>query len=102
MKTNVPVTLSDDERNQLAIKVDGHTSKRKVTRAEVTGIVTRLFELILNDDQFEQVSGAGAIMDAAAVPMNDRQSVPGASEFDEMFQRECGGNFINPILNSSN
>lgn len=35
MKTNVPIELSDEERNRLANVIDGKPSKRLATRAEV-------------------------------------------------------------------
>ena len=38
MKTNVPITLSDRDRLFLADLVDGKTTKRKITRAEIVGL----------------------------------------------------------------
>lgn len=38
MKTNVKIELSDEQRNQLAILLDGKTSARKVTRKEVIAL----------------------------------------------------------------
>lgn len=35
MKTNVPITLTDEERDRLANLLDGKVSKRLATRAEV-------------------------------------------------------------------
>ncbi len=49
MKTNVAVTLSDEQRNRLAIALAGKNVKRKVTRREVKSLVEGFFEAMLSD-----------------------------------------------------
>lgn len=68
MKTNVAITLTDEQRSHLANLLDGKPSKRLATRAEVNALVNAfvqaLEELNIDDvdpgpgDRAELVTGA--------------------------------------------
>ena len=47
MKTNVKVSLTDDERNCLAVLFDGKQSKRLATRAEIVDFVDACIDAAL-------------------------------------------------------
>ena len=86
MKTNVPVELTDQERDILANKIDGKKTSRLATRAEVCAITLRLFDLVIHEPTRQPTR------------TDTPRTIEQETEFDEMFNRACGGNF-NPILN---
>ena len=55
MKTNVPVELTDLERNMLAQIIDGKQSQRTVSRKEVNEIVRGCFDSLVH--RFEKAAG---------------------------------------------
>lgn len=69
MKTNVPIELSDEERNQLACILDGKPTKRLVTRAEVVELATRAVEAAL-------VGGPGVAAPAGSGDVGSQSTTP--------------------------
>ena len=53
MKTNVSIELTDEQRNALAVAIDGKASKRLATRAEL-GALCRLFIEAVIEHEGEQ------------------------------------------------
>ena len=53
MKTNVSIELTDEQRNALAVAIDGKQSKRLATRAEL-GALCRLFVEAVIEHEAEQ------------------------------------------------
>lgn len=49
MKTIVKVTLSDQQRNEIARKLDGKNCKRMISRKEVNSLVAGFMEGLLDD-----------------------------------------------------
>lgn len=70
MKTNVPVTLTDKQRDQLANLIDGKMSARLISRREVCAIVDKCIDAALtmavDDPEPGQVVGVVIISDINA------------------------------------
>lgn len=64
MNINLRLTLTDDERNQLAQRLDGKATKRLLKRRELKDLVDGFLAALLDDRTLTQAAGPAQIPEA--------------------------------------
>ena len=77
MNTNVQITLSDEERNALAVMLDGKLSKRMISRKEVTALCQQHIGGLLEQQKAEEEAKRSTICQAMCINAHICQSLNG-------------------------
>ena len=83
MKTNVSVELTDEERDAIATVIDGKSTKRLATRADIVELVTKFIAGFAADSSYK---AGKAVPETAKFKADPTITRVGASKLRELYR----------------